>query len=215
MRVIKSLLLLAAFSVSSGALANNITAAQTLTKKLKMIDSYKANFTQIIKDAEGMTYSKSLGKVSVLRPGRFIWDTISPAPVLVVADGTFVWTYDVDLEQVVKQDAQKALTGSPAALLAGKLVDLSKSFHVRKFEQKKCKPGIQECYHLTPKNNDPLFSKVWIGFRNNKLTSMELDDALGQHIEMRFSNIKVNTKLSRELFEFKPPKNIDIIYNSH
>ena len=45
---------------------------------------------------------QSQGTVVLARPGKFRWDYLKPFEQQIVADGTKVWIYDKDLEQVAR-----------------------------------------------------------------------------------------------------------------
>ena len=61
------------------------------------------------------------------RPGKFRWVYEKPYAQLIVGDGSKVWFYDQDLNQVTVRKLDVALGSSPAALLAGS-VDIENSF---------------------------------------------------------------------------------------
>ena len=47
------------------------------------------------------------------------WDYKSPAPQQIVSDGTSLWVYTPELNQVNKGNAPKALAGPAGSFLAG------------------------------------------------------------------------------------------------
>ena len=51
--------------------------------------------------------SLTKGDMIIRRPGKFYWKSQSPDPILVVADGKHLWTYDIDLEQVTDENSKK------------------------------------------------------------------------------------------------------------
>src|SRR5437016_3465670 len=82
--VLFSVLLLCCFNKTVFA-----DAAQDLVTALKKIETFQANFTQKIRDGSGEHISKTQGTVIIQRPDRFYWKSLSPDPILVVADGKF------------------------------------------------------------------------------------------------------------------------------
>ncbi|NIL95435.1 MAG: outer membrane lipoprotein carrier protein LolA, partial [Woeseiaceae bacterium] len=59
------------------------------------------------------------GALSIKRPGRFLWRYAEPVEQLVVADGTNLWIYDVELEQATVTLLEDVVAASPAMLLSG------------------------------------------------------------------------------------------------
>jgi len=66
---------------------------------------------------------------------------------------------------------------------------------------------------LLPKNEESGFKYVLIGLNNGQLGGMELSDNFGQLTRIYFSNIQLNPSLKAELFEFSPPKGVDVFEN--
>jgi len=191
-----------------GAQAIGATAADQLIQSLQKITTFKANFAQSIHGADGEKLSKSAGEMVISRPGKFYWKSQKPDQMLVVADGKFVWNYDVDLEQVTKQDLKQALNNSPATLLAGDVSKLQETFDID--FAKKCKTN-NTCYQLKPKQKDSAFSTIVIRFEKDKLNEVRMRDPLGQNVQTVFSNVEINQSINKKLFDFTPPKGVDVI----
>lgn len=205
LKIMKGALL---FGLCYSVQAFSATAAEQLVQSLQKINTFKANFTQNIRGSEGEKLSNSNGQVVISRPGKFYWKSQKPDQMLVVADGTFVWTYDIDLEQVTKQDLKQALHNSPATLLAGDVSKLHENFEID--FAKKCKAN-HTCYQLKPKQKDSSFSTIIIRFEQDKLNEVRMKDPLGQNVLTVFSNVEVNQSINKKLFDFAPPKGVDVI----
>lgn len=206
LKIMKGVLL--TLGLGYGVCALGATAGDQLVQSLQKITTFKANFAQTINGAEGEKLSKSNGQVVISRPGKFYWKSQKPNQMLVVADGKFVWTYDLDLEQVTKQDLNQALHNSPATLLAGDVSKLQANFDID--FAKKCKAN-HTCYQLKPKQKDSTFSTIVIRFEQDKLNEVRMKDPLGQNVQTAFSNVEVNQSINKKLFDFAPPKGVDVI----
>ncbi|MBS0288259.1 MAG: outer membrane lipoprotein chaperone LolA [Proteobacteria bacterium] len=187
-------------------------AAESLLNALQKIETFKANFVQKIHDANGEHVAKTQGEIMVRRPGKFYWKSQSPDPILVVADGKFLWTYDIDLSQVTKQKLQEALGNSPAALLAGSLSSIKSNFEISQGNKNQC-PKSNECYLLKPKQKDAAFADILIGFAKGKLTEVRMHDPLGQDVYTLFTEVLINQGVQDKVFAFIPPKGVDIIHS--
>jgi len=187
-------------------------AAAKLSDALKKIATFQGHFEQKITDPNGEQVGKTQGNVVIKRPGKFYWKSQKPDPVIVVGDGKILWTYDIELEQVTKQNLKRALGNSPAALLAGSTSHLEQDFTVSLATQKQCAHS-DACYALAPKQKEAAFSKILIGFSKGKLIEIRMIDPLGQDVYTLFSKVQINAGVEENLFHFVPPKGVDVIVN--
>jgi outer membrane lipoprotein carrier protein len=56
-----------------------------------------------------------------------------------------------------------------------------------------------------------MFASIQLGFVNDELRDMVLQDRIGHTTAVEFYNIAVNPSLADSLFAFKAPKNVDVI----
>ena len=70
-------------------------------------------------DRGGKRIQQASGNLQFSRPGKFRWTYLAPYEQLIVGDGTKLWIFDKDLNQVTARKLDDALGASPAALLAG------------------------------------------------------------------------------------------------
>ncbi|MBA2655152.1 MAG: outer membrane lipoprotein chaperone LolA [Gammaproteobacteria bacterium] len=197
--------LLGVILFSSSAMAD--TASQQLDKFLSNFHSMSANFqqTSIIKKS---TAKKSIGTMALERPGKFRWEITSPNRQVIIADGKYLWIYDVDLEQATKQSLGKD-AHSPAILLSGSTAALEERFNIIDSKQE----GSKVIFNLKPKRSQDMVQRVELVFENDKLHQMSVIDNLGQKNIFTFSNVKINPSLATSLFQFHAPKGVDIISN--
>lgn len=186
-------------------------SAEELIAALKKIETFQANFSQKIRDASGEHIAKSQGEVTISRPNKFYWKSNEPDPILVVADGKFLWTYDIDLQQITQQELNKALKNSPATLLAGSLNRLTEEFIINKAPNRQCQKNTDTCYRLTPRQQDATFADIIIGFVKDNLVEIRMHDPLGQDIHTLFTAVTINGKVNPSLFKFHPPAGVDVI----
>ena len=181
------------------------TAAVTLQHKLNSLRSMSADFSQVIR-AKNRIVSRSSGNMALQRPGKFRWDTKTPMAQLVVADGRRIWVYDVDLEQVTVKKQDKGMSGTPALFLGGFTNTVTRDFIVSEFKQ-----GKHELYDLRAKAAKDNFQRIKLGFTGDALYSIELFDQLGQHARIQLSHVSINPSLAASLFQFNPPKGVDVV----
>lgn len=167
----------------------------------------EATFKQVLRDSRGQIAEQSSGTLKVSRPDRFRWDYASPHAQVIVSDGTRLWLYDPDLEQVTVRAVDQSLAGTPAMLLSGG-GNLRDAFTVERVEQ--ASEGTF-WVQLTPKRGDTDFRRVRLGFRGDALKFMELEDKLNQTTVLEFIDLKRNPALAAGQFAFKPPPGADVI----
>ncbi|MFL1731482.1 outer membrane lipoprotein chaperone LolA [Moraxella oculi] len=183
--------------------ASQQMAVSNLNKLLSATNSMTAHFTQTTNAGKKTTnYS---GTMAVQRQNQFRWETRSPAHQLIVANGSTMWVYDPDLNQVLKQSTANQVGDSPAILLSGDPQKIASSFHVNQ-------PNINKNYFkLTPKSGNAGFNELYISFNGGKPVQIIVMDMAGQQTTIRFSKISVNKRIDGGQFNFTVPKGVEII----
>lgn len=183
------------------------TPSEELGSVLQNLHTMQANFSQTTTDSSGRILQKTTGTMALQRPGKFLWQTMTPNKQLILADGTYVWVYDVDLAQATRKKMDPSNASNPASLLSGTTEEFSQRYNVSIINQKSS--GIW--FQLTPKNSNDLFQWIKLQFVNGSLEQMEIADNLGQRSTFAFSNNKMNQPLNAGLFIFKAPAGTDVI----
>lgn len=187
------------------AYAVSQTPGELLQAKLNAMSTMTADFSQTVK-AKKRTVSESSGTMALQRPGRFRWKTSEPLEQLIVADGQKMWVYDIELEQVSVKKQGRGLGGTAALFLSGYDNQVSKDFEVTQKEE-----GQLSFFDLKAKANKENFQRIKLQFNKDQLVGLELYDQLGQITHVKLSQVKTNVALTSKLFQFKPPKGVDVI----
>jgi len=166
----------------------------------------EGKFEQKIFDRNHRLLQESEGTLAFSRPGKFRWTYAKPYPQLIVGDGTRVWIYDEDLNQVTVKKLDLALGSTPAALLAGN----NEAMRAFRLSDKGTKDGL-EWLEALPRDKEGNFETIRIGFGFSGLEAMELADSLGQLTVLKFTSLRRNPNLDARLFRFSPPKGADVI----
>jgi outer membrane lipoprotein carrier protein len=175
---------------------------------LKASASLTADFKQVSYNKAGQVGQSSFGQFYLSRPGKFRWNYQKPFAQEIVSNSEKVWFYDVDLEQVTSKPLDDSLGATPALLLTGQ-VNIDEKFNL----EEQGKDDDLNWIRLSPKNEESGFKYILIGLNHGQLGGMELSDNFGQMTRIYFSNIKLNPVLNDTLFDFKPPKNVDVFEN--
>ena len=200
-------LLLCVLCCSLLPIAAEAAAIDSLKKFIQETRTVRAHFEQTLYDRNARTIQESNGTMQFERPEKFRWSYEKPYQQLIVGDGTQVWFYDGDLNQVTVRQFNIAIGSSPAALLAGSST-IEENFELTEL-------GLQndiEWLEAIPKNKESTFEFIQMGFlRDGALKFMALRDSFGQTTVLSFSEMEKNPALASELFKFIPPDNADII----
>ena len=203
-RCARLLLLLLASLMSA---LTEAAATESLKNFIKETRTVRANFSQTLYDKNARTLQESKGTMLFERPEKFRWTYEKPYEQLIVGDGTQVWFYDQDLNQVTIRQFNIAIGSSPAALLAGSST-IEDNFVLNEL-------GLQneiEWLEAIPKSKESAFEFIQMGFSpDGMLRIMALRDSFGQTTLLTFSDLEKNPKLPIELFKFTPPANADVI----
>jgi len=166
----------------------------------------KGRFAQMVLDKNLKMFQECTGTMQFSRPGKFRWEYNKPFEQVIVGDGSKLWIYDKDLNQVTERKLDKALGASPAALLAGSN-EIEKSYTLNNIGNQE---GL-DWLEAIPKSKDTAFERVRMGFSKGGLEAMELRDQFGQVTVIKFADIERNPKLAADAFTFTPPKGADVI----
>lgn len=166
----------------------------------------EADFVQTVSDRQGRVTQQVSGKMAFSRPGRFRWDYTAPYEQVIVGDGSRLWLYDVDLDQVSVKPLGDVVAGTPAALLAGDNA-LDRYFVLKDAGV----AGGLEWLEAVPRAADTTFERIRMGFRGDVLEQMELFDHFGQRTTLKLSKFTRNQTIPASRFTFTPPKNADVI----
>jgi len=165
-----------------------------------------ARFEQQVLDRNGKVVERASGTFAFARPGKFRWSYDKPNKQVLVGDGRKLWIHDPDLNQVTVKRIDRAISSTPAALLAGK-DDITALFTLRDAGPAE---GLNWVEAL-PKAQDTGFERVRLGLQGKTLAAMELYDQLGGRTMLRFSDLKANAPVSADTFTFTPPKGADVL----
>ncbi len=199
MKLQKLLVVFLALSMSQMAAAG--AGRDRLEKLLRNTKSVKAKFTQTVISKNRDSAAHAQGVLYIKRPKYFRWDYQIPYQQNIIADGTRVWVWEPDIEQVSTMMQDAALKGTPAvALMGGEKID--KEFKIIELKRRFDLDWVQ----LIPKDADAQFTKITLGLDKQGLKLMEMESKSGQVSRFHFTEIVNNAKLPKDHFKFTPPK---------
>ncbi|MCH7503293.1 MAG: outer membrane lipoprotein carrier protein LolA [Proteobacteria bacterium] len=166
----------------------------------------QSRFEQSLMDADGRVLEVSSGRLEIQRPGRFRWIYSEPYEQWLVADGLNVWSYDVDLAQVIVKPQAEVLNSTPALLLGGSRDAMKQFTHDGIFED-----GGLTWVRLKPVNTDSGFNRLELAFNGTMLSRMVFFDNLEQTTVVSLYDIVVDEPIDPRQFEFVAPDGVDVV----
>jgi outer membrane lipoprotein carrier protein len=202
--LMRTLLLIA--TLFAATLAHADTARSRMEAFSKDLKSVTARFSQSVTDANGERGDESRGTMALMAPRQFRWETTDPYEQTIVADGTRVWVFEPDLQQVSVRSQSLEEAHSPLTVLTD-LSQLDSQFGASESGERDGLLWLK----LVPQAKEPEFEYAELGFSAGALERMLFKDQLGNTTEIRFSDWKRNPRLAPDMFRFTPPKGVDVI----
>lgn len=170
------------------------------------LKSVSASFSQSTRNADGDAGRSAVGTLDLAAPRLFRWQVTRPYHQLIVADGTRVWVYDPELQQVTVRRQSSAEAHSPLNVLTDlKLLD--SQFKVSEAGSHDGQAWLE----LQPVADQAEFKYAELGFAHGELETMVFEDQLGDRTTIRFSGWQRNVALPAGTFRFVPPPDADVI----
>ena len=192
------------FFLSLSACAENNKLERILVK----LNSFNADFVQIVKDSTNQIIDESSGRVMFKKPNYFRWEYEVPSKNEIISDGEFLYLYDQDLKQVVVSKLDKQISMSPAMLLV--------SDNIHEFFNTKLilNSSNKTQYEATPKDLErAFFKRVFFKFNLDRLKEIKVIDNFDNETIIQFFKVIQNQDINEGKFLFNYPDDIDVINN--
>ncbi len=185
--------------------ASAADAEQRLKTALKNMDNLSAEFKQTLLDEDKNVVQQSRGTLALQRPGKFAWIYSEPFEQRIIADGSELWIYDVELDQVTVKPMDESISNAPIMILM-KESDVTQQFKVSEVGQRKYLYWIE----LEPLASDLEYQRIFIGLEDAQVRAMELQDQFGQSTQIVFDNLRMGVVHNPATFKFVPPDGVDV-----
>jgi len=173
-------------------------------EKYENLNSFYAEFNQILCDEVSGTCSNFEGKIYFLRPNFFRMEMENPKQIY-VGDSVSLWVYLPEKNRAIRQSlGQMPFQINPDIFLK----DYEKRFNAELTDEDKNSVQIT----LTPKDKTDIYEKIIIKILKGKfeIAAITIIDEIGSESKFNFDKIEINKKISKKLFDFNPPKGTQI-----
>ena len=206
-----TLIVLLSSSVSWANLPAKSSEKQ-LFKLLNPVNSFSANFNQLLIDQKGQSLQTLSGVLHGQKPDKIFWSVLEPAAQTIVSNGSHLWLYDPDLEQVIIEPYTNNPEANPISLLLGDPNQLSENF---KLLQQNNLAGSTLQFLLEPVKLNSLYTGITLEFKNGILSAISFADNLGQTTPLVLTEFTLNPVFKDNFFTFEIPLGVDIVNHAH
>ena len=201
--------------------AQALQEVQEVVKKIQVryekTKDLQASFTQKTRIEGFSTPVISTGRFYIKKPGRLRWDYIEPATEEIYVNKDDVKMYVPEHKQVlVGKLTYMAASQAPLQLLQG-VAKLDEEFDIEPTANKERGAGGIPLVSLTPKQGraepERAIQKIVIEVQPKTyfLKTIALHEVSGNIATFEFAELKPNSGLKDELFDFKTPADVEIV----
>ena len=201
--------------------AQALQEVQEVVKKIQVryekTKDLQASFTQKTRIEGFSTPVISTGRFYIKKPGRLRWDYIEPATEEIYVNKDDVKMYVPEHKQVlVGKLTYMAASQAPLQLLQG-VAKLDEEFDIEPTANKERGAGGIPLVSLTPKQGraepERAIQKIVIEVQPKTyfLKTIALHEVSGNIATFEFTELKPNSGLKDELFDFKTPADVEIV----
>lgn len=182
--------------------------------KEKETESMQADIIENIYSEETKITQTFEGKIILKKPDKIYVEFTKPLTQKIISDGKFIWIYIPELNQAIKQEVSLGDIDDPI-LAIGKLFEtLQKDYDIVLAGDENVDGEDTYLLDFTPKKGNENLPKMKASISKKSWIPVKSDIIEKQHlvnISIIFKNIKTNIKISNSIFEFTPPKDVEII----
>lgn len=183
-------------------------ALQELVGLLQQTNTLQAEVEQLLMDQDGRELQETRALLLMQKPSNFRWEIVEPYRELMVTDGSRIWRYEPDLEQVTIQTFNTELDRTPVMLLNGTAESIRDNYAVT---ESTMADGVRQRFILQPRQPDSLFERMSLTFDGAELEEMQFEDSLGQQTSLSFHAVQRNIDVDSVSFRYEPPAGVDVI----
>jgi outer membrane lipoprotein-sorting protein len=196
----KKLVLSSMLCLSTAAFAGSADLGP-FEKYLNDMGTLKGDFRQDSTNGRSHT-----GKLHLSRPGKMRLNYNPPSPLLIVADGKWLITYDKELDET----NYVSLNNTPAEFILRPNVKFSGDIQVISVV-----PQANDTTAITlVKSEKPDEGQITLVFANNPVSLKEwtVTDSQGSETHVILSNLSLNVPVSDSLFQFDDPNLVEQVF---
>jgi len=178
------------------------------------VQDLSARFHQTATNRSLGQVQEASGVVLMKRPGKMRWEYQKPEARLFVTDGRTLWDYSPVDKQVRVQDVGEAFSSRvPLSFLAGDC-QLRREFTIAAVENAATRGSTSfMILDLKPKHPEAGIARMLlqVNLQDYTIERTTLFDAAGNTTVVALTNLKLNTGLGDQQFQFTPPAGVTVV----
>ena len=199
---------LAAQEPDGGVILDGAVAA------LSRATTFRADFTQRIRDQMLGTDETSTGEFLQQRPGKFAMRWRRPPGDLILADGKTLWVYLPS--SAPRQAVKTTLSGKPgeSADFVAEFLDHPRDrFTVTWLRADTVNARPADVLSLVPRTANVPYQRatIWVDRADSLVRRVEITEGSGSVRRLTFDHMKVNTPIPPSAFRFTPPAGVRVV----
>jgi len=220
MMILSLILLLAAGDVAPASAPAPVKPARLeLTAVVARVQSrydqakdFQAHFTQKYSRSVVGRVTVSAGQLHFKKPGRMRWDYDQPEARMFLSSGQFLWLYEPEEKQAFKQDLKTSQLPAALAFLMGK-GRIADEFEVAWSDDTRFGRADDYRLSLRPKQPQSTYKSIVFVVDAGDFSVREsvLVDQQGNVNHFAFSDLKINAKVSDDVFRWNPPAGVRVV----
>ncbi|TIH19805.1 outer membrane lipoprotein carrier protein LolA [Marinifilum sp. JC120] len=197
-------------SFSSVAVADKLTAE--IQKTYDSIKTFSADFTQTLTNAASKEQDIRSGKIIFKQPSLLRWESVKPEPELLIVGESIVWDYFPEDKLALKYRTKQLFNSKTMIKFISGQAKLEEDFVV---ENQGDDNGLikLKLLPLEPETGMVL-AFAWIDPDRKMMSKILVVDFYGNGNEVAMSNIEIDPDVDDSMFQFIPPKGVDVEDNT-
>ena len=173
---------------------------------------FTANFTQETTVTSIRKTDVEQGVVSYKNPRQMLWDYTLPKSKKLIINAQSAWLYLPEEKVAYTQDADQLFKSAALIKFLSGLGQLVDDFKISYASPEALDPQGNYLLILYPKEKGASYQYLRMTVDKNKyhILQVSFDDVLGNTTVLKFSRIRLNTKLSSKTFQFQPPADVSV-----
>jgi len=188
------------------------TVVTRVQSRYDQAKDFQAHFTQNYSRSVVGRVTVSSGEVHFKKPGRMRWDYDKPEARMFLSTGQFLWLYEPSEKQAFKQDLKTSQLPAALSFLLGK-GKIADEFEVTWSNDARF--GHPDDYRLSLRPKQPQSTYKSIVFvvdaADFSVRESVLVDQQGNVNHFVFSDLKINAKVSDDVFRWSPPAGVRVV----
>lgn len=195
-----------AYGITVTEIVNNVKQKEKQTENMSaiLIETIYNKDTKITQSFEG--------NIILKKPDKIHLEFTKPLNQKIISNGKVIWIYIPELNQAMKQEITAKKIDDPILAVGKMLESFQKDYDITLKGSEKLENDDTYLLDLNPKKGNENLPNMKVNINKESWIPVKTDIIDAENsISIFFTNIKTNIKISNDIFEFKPAKDVEVI----